>query len=188
MGCLLYQLVTGRVPFEADNFMAVLTHHLTEPPPAIPTAVFDRIGAPRELAAVIERALAKDREHRFQTIDELANAVRVACGEAPIAPGGSGALAAQRATPGSAASAAPAPGSPSSEAPAPVAVAPSGRVRTRWTGKLAVPAADEPPPPRRRSKLPLIAGAIALAGTAAAVPVVVRRDGGGTPDSPPPAG
>ncbi|HSK04895.1 MAG TPA: hypothetical protein VK932_26780 [Kofleriaceae bacterium] len=161
--------------------MGVLTQHLTEPPPPVPAAVLDRIGAPRELAAVIARALAKDREHRYQTIDELANAVRVACGEAAIAPGGSAALAAAAGAGASSslsAAASSASSSPLPATPAPAAVAPSGRVRTRWTGKLAVPAADEPPPPRRRSKLPLIAGAIALAGAAAAVTVVVRRGGG----------
>src|SRR5678815_3435892 len=59
MGCILFQLVTGRVPFEAENFMGVLHLHLTEPPPSIPAEVFDRIGAPRELAGVIAQALEK---------------------------------------------------------------------------------------------------------------------------------
>jgi serine/threonine protein kinase len=90
MGCILFQLVTGRVPFESSNFMSVLTLHLTEPPPTIPDAVFDRIGAPRELAGVIEQAIAKDRTLRFQTIDDLANAVRAVCGEAPVLSGASG--------------------------------------------------------------------------------------------------
>ena len=87
MGCMLFQLVTGRVPFEADNFMGVLTKHLTDMPPEIPPTVFDRIGAPRELAGVIAQALVKDRTQRYQTIDDLANAVRLVCGEAPLAPG-----------------------------------------------------------------------------------------------------
>ncbi len=87
MGCMLFQLVTGRVPFEADNFMGVLTKHLTDMPPEIPVSVFDMIGAPRELAGVIAQALVKDRTQRYQTIDDLANAVRLVCGEAPLAPG-----------------------------------------------------------------------------------------------------
>ena len=64
MGCILFQLVTNRVPFEADNFMGVLSMHLTEPPPSIAPEVFDQIGAPRELAEVIDRALEKDRNAR----------------------------------------------------------------------------------------------------------------------------
>ena len=58
--------------------MGVLSMHLTEPPPSIPPEVFDQIGAPRALADVIDRALDKDRNARWQTIDELANAVRAA--------------------------------------------------------------------------------------------------------------
>ncbi|CAN5902360.1 hypothetical protein BH11MYX3_BH11MYX3_29150 [soil metagenome] len=81
MGCILFQLVTGRVPFEAENFMGVLSLHLTEPPPQIPPDVFDRIGAPRELAGVIDRALMKDRNARWGTIEELAHAIRRVCGD-----------------------------------------------------------------------------------------------------------
>src|SRR3569833_1070714 len=55
MGCILFQLVTNRVPFEADNFMGVLSMHLTEPPPSIAPEVFDQIGAPRALAEVFVR-------------------------------------------------------------------------------------------------------------------------------------
>jgi eukaryotic-like serine/threonine-protein kinase len=85
MGCILYQLVTGHVPFEGDNFMGVLTQHLTEAPPAIPPEVFDQGGSPRALADVIAKALAKDRNQRYQSIDELAAAVRDAAGDAKLA-------------------------------------------------------------------------------------------------------
>src|SRR5262249_44950546 len=81
MGCILFQLVTNRLPFEADNLRGVLSQHLPEPPPAIPPEVFDHIGAPRGLADVIDRALEKDRDNRWQTIDELASAVREVCGD-----------------------------------------------------------------------------------------------------------
>ncbi len=83
MGCILFQLVTNRVPFEAENFMGVLSMHLTEPPPVIAPEVFDQIGAPRALAEVIDKALVKDRNVRWQTIDELANAVREVSGDPP---------------------------------------------------------------------------------------------------------
>ncbi len=32
MGCILYELLTGSVPFAADNFMGILTQHLFEAP------------------------------------------------------------------------------------------------------------------------------------------------------------
>jgi eukaryotic-like serine/threonine-protein kinase len=84
MGCILYQLVTGHVPFSGDNFMGVLTQHLTEAPPAIAPEIFDQGGSPRALADVIAKALMKDRKERFQSIDELANAVRTAAGDAAL--------------------------------------------------------------------------------------------------------
>jgi serine/threonine protein kinase len=83
MGCLLFLLVANQLPFQAENFMALLTKHLTEEPPEIAPETFDQIGAPRELAEVIDRALEKDREHRWQTIDELATAIQEVCGEVP---------------------------------------------------------------------------------------------------------
>ena len=147
MGCILFQLVTGRVPFEADNFMGVLTQHLTEPPPSIPPEVFDRIGAPRELARR-DRAGAREGSRRSagRRSTSSRNAVRRVCGEPAVVPGTTGPIQAQsvpapaeilqRATPGS---------------PTPVARRrrrrrrrATGRVRTQWTGNLSIPQVDEP--------------------------------------------
>jgi serine/threonine protein kinase len=137
MGCILYQLVTGRVPFEAENFMGVLSLHLTEPPAVIAPEVFDSIGAPRALWAVIDQALAKDRNVRFSTIDELARAVRRASGDKLTAP-----VVAQ---------------------PNVANTATMNRVKTQWTGNLSIPEI-EAGAPARRSKLPLILGAVVLIG------------------------
>jgi serine/threonine-protein kinase len=170
MGCILFQLVTGRVPFEADNFMGVLSLHLTEPPPQIPYTVFDLIGAPRELASVIDKALAKDRAARWQTIDELANAVRAVSGEAPVdaaARRGTGASTAARAA------SVPAPAvTKEARTPTPppmTATATDAAVRqkTQWTGSLNVPHAADDLPPQPRSKLPFIIGGVLIAGAAA---------------------
>jgi eukaryotic-like serine/threonine-protein kinase len=177
MGCILFQLLTGRVPFEADNFMGVLSLHLTEPPPMIPEAVFDRIGAPRELAQVVDRALAKDRAERFQTIDELANAVRVVSGDPPVEPAGA-AGSAPVARPASV----PAP-AVTKEARTPTPP-PETRRRTQWTGSLKVPEAEAP---AQRSKLPLILGGVVIAAVAAVAIVFATRGGGGEardPDRP----
>jgi serine/threonine-protein kinase len=152
MGCILFQLVTGRVPFEAENFMGVLSLHLTQPPPTIPPEVFDSIGAPRALAQVIDRALAKDRNQRFATIDELSRAVRAASGDKLTGP---------VVTQGNVA--------------APPSTATFGRVKTQWTGNLSVPEV-EAVAPRGKSRLPLVIGAVVLvAGAAVASAVVVTR-------------
>ncbi len=161
MGCILFQLVTGRVPFEADNFMGVLSLHLTEPPPQIPPDVFDRIGAPRELAGVIDRALLKDRNGRWSTIDELANAIRRVCGDPmPSAARGSGPSPATGVHAGVQA--------PSSTT--------QSRQRTQWTGNLSVPEEDNKP--RAKSKLPLILGALIVIGGGGAAAYFAMKGGG----------
>jgi serine/threonine-protein kinase len=141
MGCMLFQLVTGRVPFEADNFMGVLSMHLTEPPPEIAPETFDQIGAPRALADVIARALVKDRNARWQTMDEFAAAVRATSGNRP--PTGPGPV-------------------PATPAP-PRSREPTGRQKTLWTGNATVP--EEPrerPSAPSRSKLPLVLALLVL--------------------------
>ncbi len=166
MGCILFQLVTGRVPFEADNFMGVLSMHLTEPPPAIPPDVFDRIGAPRELAGVIDRALLKDRNVRWSTIEDLANAVRQVCGDR-VPTGATGVVPAQRITGVTAGVQAP-------------QTTTQSRQRTQWTGNLQVPQEDDKP--KQKSKLPLILGAVVVlgGGGAAAFFAMNKSSSGGT--------
>jgi serine/threonine-protein kinase len=80
MGCILHQLIAGEVPFQADSFMAVLSRHLSEPPPVLAPEQLERVGAPAALAPVVLRALEKDRERRYGSIVELAEAVKSAGG------------------------------------------------------------------------------------------------------------
>jgi hypothetical protein len=178
------------VPFEADNFMGVLSLHLTEPPPQIPDEVFDAVGAPRELAGVIDKALEKDRAARWQTMEELANAVREVCGDPPPGPRGTKEQPIIRAT-----SATPIAAPALTKVPRPKTEAPkqTPRPRTQWTGTVKVPEEQEEAPrsvaePAARkggSKLPLvIGGAIVVAGGAVAAALVLS----GKPQqaSPPP--
>lgn len=80
MGCLLYQMVTGAVPFSGDSFMAVLAKHMASPVPAIDEEALSKSGAPPAIVDVIMKALAKDRGHRYSDMAELAEAVREAGG------------------------------------------------------------------------------------------------------------
>jgi serine/threonine-protein kinase len=81
LGVLLYELVTGRVPFEADTYMGVLTKHMFQAPTP-PVAPLGRtLGG---LEAVILKTLAKQPEDRYASMAELARALdAVARGEAP---------------------------------------------------------------------------------------------------------
>jgi eukaryotic-like serine/threonine-protein kinase len=68
LGAVLYELLTGEVPFPGDNFVAVAMRHINEPPPSVRERRPDV--SPR-LDAVIRRAMAKEPRDRFGSMDEL---------------------------------------------------------------------------------------------------------------------
>jgi serine/threonine protein kinase/formylglycine-generating enzyme required for sulfatase activity len=67
-GVVLYEMVTGRVPFEADTPIGVLTKHVYEAPPP-PRRVNPDI--PVAVETLLLRALAKDAAARYQTAAEM---------------------------------------------------------------------------------------------------------------------
>jgi serine/threonine-protein kinase len=67
-GCLLFELLTGRPPFQGDSPVAVAYQHVRENAPA-PSSVASDV--PESLDRVVLKALAKDREARYQTADEF---------------------------------------------------------------------------------------------------------------------
>jgi serine/threonine-protein kinase len=83
---LLYEMLTGRVPFEGDNEVAIAWQHIHEEPPR-PRAVEPSV--PQALEEVVLRALAKDPDDRFQTAAEFATAL-IAASSAPARPDGDG--------------------------------------------------------------------------------------------------
>lgn len=80
MGCILYEMLTGDVPFHADTFMGVLTRHMFDAPEPM-SQRNPAIALPPGVEEVVMRALAKDREQRFQTMKEFSLAL-AACGGA----------------------------------------------------------------------------------------------------------
>jgi eukaryotic-like serine/threonine-protein kinase len=78
VGVVLYELVTGVVPFTGDTPVEIAMKHLSAVPEP-PTAKRSEI--PRELDKVVMRALAKDPHERYQTAEEMdADLARVARG------------------------------------------------------------------------------------------------------------
>ncbi len=72
MGVILYEMLTGRLPYEADNTGDLIVMLLTADPVAVERLRPD-LGEP--LAAVIARALARDRDQRFSTAREMRQAL-----------------------------------------------------------------------------------------------------------------
>jgi serine/threonine protein kinase len=72
-GVVLYQMVTSHLPFEGESTTTTLLKITREPPP--PLKNFLTVYPP-ELEAILLRALAKDREERYQSADELAMDLR----------------------------------------------------------------------------------------------------------------
>jgi hypothetical protein len=71
LGVMLFEIVTGRLPYEADSGMAVLLKHVQAPVPD-PREVDVEI--PDAVAEVVMKAMAKERDARYQGANELAAA------------------------------------------------------------------------------------------------------------------
>jgi serine/threonine-protein kinase len=72
LGVVIFQCLTGRVPFEASSFPALLAKIMVEQPP--PMSAF-RSGLPQALEEVVLRAMAKDPRGRYATMSEVAAAL-----------------------------------------------------------------------------------------------------------------
>ncbi len=70
VGVILYEMATGKVPFDADNLMGILTKHLYENPIA-PHELPPPVDVPPALEAVILKCLQKKADVRYQTMAEL---------------------------------------------------------------------------------------------------------------------
>ncbi len=68
LGSVIYEMVTGRAPFQGDTASDVIAEILKVEPP--PPAEFSA-DLPRDLERIITKALRKDRETRYQTVRDL---------------------------------------------------------------------------------------------------------------------
>ena len=75
LACVLFECLTGHPPYPKDDDAAVLFSHISEPPPKVTT---ERPLLPQELDDVVATGMAKDKDERFPTCLELANAARSA--------------------------------------------------------------------------------------------------------------
>jgi len=68
VGVLLYEMLTGQVPFRGDNPLAVMGQRLTADPPSVRAR---RREVSPQLDAIVRRALARDREQRYPSMAAL---------------------------------------------------------------------------------------------------------------------
>ncbi|MEO8355325.1 MAG: protein kinase, partial [Chloroflexota bacterium] len=71
LGIVLYEILAGRLPFDGETTMGVLMKQINEPPAPVP-------GLPPTMQLVLDRALAKDLDERFQSPAEFAEAFSAA--------------------------------------------------------------------------------------------------------------
>lgn len=83
LGVTLFEMVSGRPPFEADSAMTLMMMHVNDPVPNLQDLNPD---VPDEMAAVINKALAKTPNERFQTAGEMATALNNVIGKPAIPP------------------------------------------------------------------------------------------------------
>lgn len=69
LGCVLYQMLTGSVPYERENSVATLFAHVHEPPPSLEAGIAATYPA---FAEVLERAMAKEPSDRYLSAGDFA--------------------------------------------------------------------------------------------------------------------
>jgi serine/threonine protein kinase len=157
-----YRMITAELPFSGDSVHTIIYKHIYEAPPL---ASAKRPGLPGSLTVAISRALSKEPDQRFATMEEFATAVWP---EQPVAPLVKGRSAAR---------------------PRPRAAADAP---TEITGAPTTPIPRAKPAPKRRSRVPAVVGLVVVAAGVGGY-LVLGRTGSGergaaaTPPPPPPA-
>ena len=168
IGVVLFELLTGRAPFEGDSPVAVALQHVNRPPPS-PRQLQPSV--PPELEAVVLKALAKDPADRYGNADEFLKAL-----EAVGARLGQGQVDSESTAVFAPVGVVAAPRRPEPPAPPPPAPPPA---------VLAADGAQPPPPtgeqpeaqPRRRRNPWVVAGVLAAIAAAAVGAILLFSSG-----------
>ncbi|MBK8252669.1 MAG: serine/threonine protein kinase [Polyangiaceae bacterium] len=92
LGVIMYEMMSGQLPFNADNFMGILTQHMYKAPVPIralvPLQDRPQVECPPTLEAVILKCMSKKPEQRYQSMIELQGDIeKVRSGGVPVAVG-----------------------------------------------------------------------------------------------------
>jgi len=170
LGCLLFKLLTGEVPFPKDGEAARLFAHLNDPPPA-PSLYVPEVSM--ALDDVVIRAMSKSPDERYPSAGDLGRAAQAALrGERPATP--------ERTV---------ATGAAATQTAETISVGPQETAATRpLSGDNSPSGGSSGPsdsrPPRRNGRLALVGGSLALAVAAAVAVMALASGGGGSPPAP----
>jgi streptogramin lyase len=212
LGCVLYEALTGQVPYPRDSEPAKMWAHMGEPPPA-PRSIAPDLPAP--LDEVVARAMAKEPDARFPSAGDLGRAA-LAGAEGELAARSERSVATGDAAPGTGTAEAPIPGAtridtpggafpppqgppppsgpyppPSpgtppggqtAPAPMPGATAPPAAPPTQPPGWGPPPPGSPQPPGKKRGLLPFILGGAGIAALLLVIVLVVVLATGGGGD------
>ena len=159
IGIILYELLTGRVPFDAESAVTVALKQVSETPIA-PRRINPAV--PPELEAIALRAIAKDPAERFADADEFIAALEAAASRIPTAAAMAAAEVAAASLPATA----------GTVVAAPLGPPPDGGTRVLPAAGAPYPASDGvtlppralPPPPERSRRWLWILGALLALG------------------------
>ena len=158
IGVILFEMLTGKLPFVGTTPWSILQMHVAQPPPPLP----EQVSAP--VRAIVERCLAKDPAARFQTPRELVDAIQVALRQVQREEDSNLPAAAETMV--------------FAQRPLPAADTLNGALSAPAVAEQAQAAPPAGRPAHRRGRLPLIvAGATALAAFAVVAVLLLNRGG-----------
>jgi hypothetical protein len=174
LGCVLYQTLTGNVPFPRDTEPAKIWAHMQEPPPS----VAPHPDVPDQFEEVIRRAMAKKPEDRYPSAGDLGRAALAAAEARDVTVAGERSVATGDAAPSGVTAVPLPPPTPETYVQAP---APEQQQYAPAPAAHAQPPGSPPggPPPPRRNLLPFAIAGAALVVIAAILAVVLSSGGGG---------